>query len=329
MPLASIVICTFNRLALLQAAVESCLRDASPRGMPFEIVISDNSPSGHARAYADSLAAAGQPVRWVASSPPNISVARNAGLRFARAGLVAFLDDDLVVEPGWLDHLVETLDATGADVAVGPVRPRFAAGTAPGWDPQGASFTRVLPFPSGTPIAAGGPGRVRGFAISTASSLWRRATCFTAEAPFDPAFGASGGEDLDAFLRLERQGRRFVWCAEAGVWESIPPTRTGLGYQLLRAYSGGQVFAAATLHHARAPLRRAAGILATGLAQLGAGTLAVLLTALLRLASGPGGQPRLVRHLLRTAAAAGKLTWWRKLPLYHVEKPAPAGQARA
>ncbi|WP_158746103.1 glycosyltransferase [Acidisphaera sp. L21] len=312
-PTASVVICTFNRLRMLQDAVESCLANATSRGVAFEVVIADNSPSGHARAFANGLIAAGRVVRWVHASPPNISVARNAGLHAASAELVAFMDDDLVLEPGWLDHLLDTLERSGADVAVGPVRPRFAEGSAPDWDPQGSRFTRVLPAPSGTHLVAGGPNRTRNFAISTASSLWRRSTCFTDDAPFDPAFGASGGEDLDLFLRLERRGRRFVWCAEATVWETIPAGRTTLRYQALRAYSGAQVYTAAAVRHAVRPGRSAADIMGRGAIQAVAGAGALLLTGLT-------GRQRFVRHLLGTASAAGKLFWWRKIPLYHVEK---------
>ena len=80
---ASVVICTYNRLRMLERAVESCLRDATARGTPFELVIADNSPSGHAQELAERLAASGALVRWVPASPPNISVARNAGLHAA------------------------------------------------------------------------------------------------------------------------------------------------------------------------------------------------------------------------------------------------------
>ena len=318
-PTASVVICTYNRLQMLQDAVASCLKDASVRGTAFEVVVADNSPSGHARTFAAGLAAEGHAVRWVHATPPNISVARNAGLHAAVAPLVAFMDDDLVLEPGWLDHLLDTLAQSGADVAVGPVRPRFAAG-APMWDPDGSRFTRVLPIPSGTPLIVGGTGRLRAFSISTASSLWRRQSCFTDPAPFDPAFGASGGEDLDLFLRLERRGCRFVWCAEAAVWETIPAGRTALRYQAMRAYSGAQVYTAAFVRHAAAPRRSAANIMARGAVQALAGIGAVALAGLLRPLTGEGGRQRLVRHLLGTASAAGKLFWWRKIPLYHVEK---------
>ncbi len=103
--------------------MNSCLRDATTRGTPFELVIADNSPSSHARGLADRLIASGVTVRWVHASPPNISVARNAGLRTAVAPLVAFMDDDLELEPGWLYHLLDTLEHAKADVVVGPVRP--------------------------------------------------------------------------------------------------------------------------------------------------------------------------------------------------------------
>ncbi len=318
---ASVVICTYNRLRMLEDAVANCLQNATREGAAFEVVIADNSPGGHARELAGRLAAAGRRVRWVAASPPNISIARNAGLHAAAAPLVAFMDDDLALEPGWLDHLMRTLERAGADVAIGPVRPRFAAGAPPAWDPEGSRFTRVLTLPSGAGVMAGGPARVAGFAISTASSLWRAGTCFTDGQPFDPAFGVSGGEDLDLFLRLEGRGRRFVWCAEAGVWETIPASRTALRYQAMRAYSGGQVYTATAIRYAAAPWRRAADIMAGGAAQVAAGAVGVGGALLLAPFTGAAGQRRLVRRALNLAAAAGKLAWWRKLPLYHVEKP--------
>ncbi len=61
--------------------------------------------------------------------------------------------------------------------------------------------------------------------------------------------------------------------------------------------------------------------MARGALQLAAGAGGLVAAGLLRPFTGARGQQRLVRHLLGTAAAAGKLAWARKLPLYHVEKP--------
>ena len=315
-PTASVVICTYNRPAMFHAALVSCLRDATRRDMPFEIIVADNSVEGHAHAIVDGLPLGGAPVRVVPVQPPNISLARNAGLRAAAAPLVAFMDDDLAVEPGWLDALVDTLEANRVDAVVGPVRPHFAAGAPPDWDPDGARFTRVLPLPSGSLIAASGPDKPAGFALSTASSLWRAATCFTDPAPFDPAFGACGGEDLDLFLRLERRGCRFAWCAEAGVLETIPAGRMSLRYHRLRAYSGAQVYAAAAIKNAPSQFATFAGITARGVAQ-------TVMFAPLALVARFGGPERAARMAFLAAAGWGKLTWWRRVGLYHVERPSP------
>jgi succinoglycan biosynthesis protein ExoM len=318
---ASVVICTYNRPALFEAALRSCLQDATRRAMPFEIVVADNSVAGHAAHIVARQPAGAVPVRVVAVSPPNISLARNAGLRAAAAPLVAFMDDDLQVEPGWLDALVDTLQASGADAVVGPVRPHFPEGAAPDWDPTGARFTRVLPQPSGSLIAASGPGKPADFALSTASSLWRAATCFTDAEPFDPDFGACGGEDFDLFLRLERRGCRFAWCAEAGVRETIQAGRMGVGYHRLRAYSGAQVYAAAAIKNAASPARAMLSVTARGVAQTLAFGAAALPLALASRISPSGLQQQSTRMAFAASAGWGKLTWWRRVGLYHVERP--------
>jgi len=320
---ASVVICTFNRPAMFEAALRSCLRDATTAGLRFEVVVADNSRDAYAAtvvaAVLADLPACPVPVRVVTASPPNISLARNAGLRAAAAPLVAFMDDDLVVEPGWLDALVAVVAATGADAAVGPVRPVFPAGSPPDWDPTGARFTRVLAQPTGSLIGASG--RTADFVVSTASSIWRTSTCFTDAEPFDPAFGGSGGEDLDLFLRLQRRGRRFVWCAEAGVRETIPAGRMELGYHRLRAYVGSQVFSAVTIRNAPSPPASMLSIGLRGLAQTlvyGPPALALKLAAGL---GGPGLRDLADRVVFAALVGWGKLTWWRLVSIYQTERP--------
>ena len=318
----TVVICTYNRPAMFKTALLSCLRDATRRDLPFEIVVADNSVHGHAGPIVDELAAGGARVRAVAVSPPNISLARNAGLRSATTPLVAFMDDDLEVEPGWLDALDAAMAASGADVAVGPVRPAFPGGGPPLWDPEGLRFTRVLPRPTGSFIAASGPDKPQDFALSTANSLWRAATCFIDAEPFDPDFGACGGEDFDLFLRLEKRGCKFVWCAEAGVCETVPPGRTELRYQWLRAYSGSQVFAAAAVKNARSRPAAVLNIGLRGLAQTIAFGAAALPLAIASGISGPAMRGKAISLAFAAIAGWGKVTWWRRVSLYHVEKPA-------
>jgi succinoglycan biosynthesis protein ExoM len=319
-PAVSVVICTYNRPRMLATAVHSCLRDATQTGLPFEIVIADNSPDGHAIALVAELAGGAVPVRRAAASPANISVARNAGLRAARAPLVAFMDDDLQVDPGWLDAFVATLTISGADAAVGPVRADFPAGP-PAWDPQGSRFVRVLAHRSGDTIAVTGPDKPVDFAISTASSIWRAATCFTDAEPFDLAFGACGGEDFDLFLRLERRGRRIVWCAEAGVRETIPRERTELSHHIMRAYSGAQAYAAARIKNSDRKALTTLDVMARGAVQTVACCAKLGVLAAMQAVGGEDAKLRVRLEVLAVSSAFGKVMWWRKLSFYQIEKP--------
>jgi O-antigen biosynthesis protein len=63
-------------------------------------------------------------IRIVPNEGNGISAARNAGLAQARGDIVAFIDDDAVPEPTWLDHLISAMDETGAQAATGYVRGR-------------------------------------------------------------------------------------------------------------------------------------------------------------------------------------------------------------
>ena len=61
----------------------------------------------------------------------------------------------------------------------------------------------------------------------------------TSKTRFRPEFG-SGGEDKDFFRRMIAQGNRFVWCAEAHVYETVPPERLSRSFMLRRALLRGK-----------------------------------------------------------------------------------------
>ncbi len=312
-PSVSVVICTYSRPLMLEATLRSCLANATRRGLPYEIVVADNSPSGHAPAVVAKLPPTEVPIRSIPCHPPNISIARNTGLRAARAPLVAFLDDDIEVGPGWLDALQATITETGADGVIGGLVPAFDGGAPPAWDPGASRFTRVFALSEGTRIAPEGPLRPPGAAFATANSIWRAATCFTDEAPYDPRFGASGGEDFDLSLRLHHRGRSFAWCAAPPVRETIPRSRQELRYQLRRAFSGGQVYAGVVIHNRTAKLRTAARMMAAGLVQGVAHSVPWLACRL------AGARLAAARQGIATMSGFGKLFWWRLIPLYHTE----------
>lgn len=311
-PLLSIIICTFRR----NGPLETLLRSLAPlcAGRPVEVVVVDNSPEAGARAVLDAVKAELLPGLITRhAQPSSISVARNAGVAASSAPWVAFLDDDSELLNDWVEAALAACAEGDVDGVFGPVQANYEGGTPPPFDPQGRFFSRDTGQPDRSPIFIGGPRRSRRTVMGAANAVLKRATCLVDPEPFDPAFGRSGGEDLDLFLRAERRGARFAWHNGLAVSEWVPASRQGLDYTLLRAFSGGQVFVAVTRKNSDHPWALEARLMAIGVAQS-------LLCALRLWRARP---EEVAGCRLALASALGKLRWRALLGFYALPPSGP------
>lgn len=117
MPLTfSIVINTLDRAALLAKTLDS-LRWLKYRGQ-FEVIVV-NGPSSDA---SEDIIASWLPAIRAARCPiANLSVSRNIGICMARGDIVAFIDDDAIPHPEWLEHLARAYDSPTVGAAGGLV----------------------------------------------------------------------------------------------------------------------------------------------------------------------------------------------------------------
>jgi GT2 family glycosyltransferase len=117
-PLASVVIPTYNRSALLRRTLESLTQQTIPAA-GFEVVVADDGSSDDTRAVVDSFAGR---LRVEYCFQPDegfrASAARNAGSRLATAPVLAFLDTGVLAGPGWVRAHVAAHAAGGAARAV-------------------------------------------------------------------------------------------------------------------------------------------------------------------------------------------------------------------
>lgn len=126
-PFLSVVIPTHDRGDLVTACVESLLALDYPKD-GYEVVVVDAASAADARARVEALAApAGAPaVRCLRLATRDANAARNAGLDAAHGDLLALVDDDASVPPGWAAALVAgAVRHPDADCLGGPVRPLF------------------------------------------------------------------------------------------------------------------------------------------------------------------------------------------------------------
>lgn len=100
----SVIIPTYNRAKLVQAAVESVLKQTR---VPDEIVVVDD---GSTDGTVEALRRFGAPVVVVSQTNQGRSAARNRGLREAHGDLILFLDSDDLLAPECVEHYLQVLE---------------------------------------------------------------------------------------------------------------------------------------------------------------------------------------------------------------------------
>jgi glucosyl-dolichyl phosphate glucuronosyltransferase len=126
-PDATVLIATYNRAALLDRTLASIrnIRVAPDRN--WDVIVVDNNSTDDTRAVVERHAR-GFPVSLTYLFEPRQgrSSALNAGIAVSRGTVIAMTDDDVVVDPGWLDAACDALlapDDRSIAYAGGPVAP--------------------------------------------------------------------------------------------------------------------------------------------------------------------------------------------------------------
>jgi glycosyltransferase involved in cell wall biosynthesis len=130
----SVVIPTYNRADELRATLCSLSKLSSNDA--WELLVVDNNSTDATRDVVTQ--AAGQfPVelRYLLESEQGRSAALNAGIRASRGDIVVTTDDDVRVEPDWLDRAGDALTSLQCDYVGGRVLPLWGA-PRPDWVPD-------------------------------------------------------------------------------------------------------------------------------------------------------------------------------------------------
>lgn len=104
----SVVVPTRNRAALLDRLLRSLARVTYPT---WEVVVVDDGSTDDTRDVVDRHRAAGLPVSYYFQTWQKMGAARNLGIEHALGPIVAFTDDDCLVEAGWLEAIAAAFEA--------------------------------------------------------------------------------------------------------------------------------------------------------------------------------------------------------------------------
>ena len=224
--------------------LERCLTSvlASEHGL-FEVIVVENRPDtpGTRRMLEERFGDEAR-VRYIEERRPGLSSARNAGLALAENELIAFVDDDVVVDRAWMSRAACAFDRSNdIGCVTGLILPleletesqllleRFmtlSKGFAPRLFhlPESWQEFPLLPYTPGV--------------IGSGANTVLRADVAEQIGGFDPSLGtgtpASGGEDLDLYIRLLREGHTIAYEPGAIVWHPHPRRPEQLRRQVYR-----------------------------------------------------------------------------------------------
>ena len=217
-PLVSVVVCTRNR----PAGAAAVLRDLSRLVYPnFEIVLVDNAPSDDSTKDIVKSDFGDDPrIRYVTEPRPGLSKARNRGWKEARGDIIAYTDDDVLVDSYWLNGVVKgfhRIDKVGCVTGLVPsaelkneVQLFSTSACRRGTNCKPAVFdlkenrkkdSALFPY--------------AGSDFGTGANFAFARQALVDMGGFDEALGAGaatgGGEDLDAFVGVLNNGWRLVY----------------------------------------------------------------------------------------------------------------------
>jgi O-antigen biosynthesis protein len=239
----TVVVATRNRPFQLRECLLS-LQGQVPAAAGIRVV--DDAPASRDTAITVAACDTGQsPLAYIEGDGKGLAAAHNRALGDVDTPLVAFVDDDVVVESGWLAAIVEGFGlAPHVGCVTGKILPFELATPEQVWLDGYAGFSKGpnrrlvdlgehRPDDPLFPFAAGALGSGANMAFST--------NALEEMGGFDPALGAGtparGGDDLAAFLEVLVRGYALVYEPAALVYH-----RHGRGYEALR----NQVFSYGT-----------------------------------------------------------------------------------
>ncbi len=200
-PRVTVVVATYNRPQLLRRCLTSLLFQSYPRELYRIVAVDDGSTDLDLRLVAEFQTAG---VTFLLRPHEGICATKNAGIHAASTELCAFLDDDFIATPTWLEELLRRLDEQQLDGVSG----RNLAANSTRLIPRYCAYRRLMSGPirdaSGTIVNA-----------TTGNACFRR-DALTSVNGFNTDFTRHGvcfgADDVDITYRLLRMGYRLGEC---------------------------------------------------------------------------------------------------------------------
>jgi len=227
--LISICICTYKRLPTLERLLRKLNFQQTNNLFDIELILIDNDYSGSAKELITSISEEMKiKIKYDIEPIKSIPAARNRALSLADGNYIAIIDDDEFPPYNWLFTLYKAINDFEVDGALGPVIPYFEQ-KPPAWLIKGKFCERPI-YRTGTVL--------NWYDTRTGNVLVKKRVFNEHGLKFDLKWKTSGS-DRAFFKEAIEHGYKFIFVAEAPVYEIVPHERWKKGYFVRRAMVHG------------------------------------------------------------------------------------------
>lgn len=190
----SVVICTYNRCESLKSTLDSFLKQECDGTFDYEVIIVDNNSKDKTKNVVESYNQKfNSHLKYVFEQNQGLSYARNRGIKESKGKIIAFTDDDCIVERRWLLKIwTKFKDNNDIDVILGN---GF-------WE-------------NGKPIYEKGDMdilRGNGLNMSFRSQIFKEIALF--DVFLGPGSMGCSADDTEFIYRLSKRNKKIVFCDE-------------------------------------------------------------------------------------------------------------------
>lgn len=227
----SIIVPTRNRRESVGRLLQSLAQTINPTNATVEIIVVDNASTDDTGYFLAETAKTYAGLRVLFEPKPGKNFALNRAIKAATGKFICFMDDDIVLNPTWLQGLLNDLDTLPYDA----LQPRVL----PGLDPAGNTANRTLLYEYNVPVIDYGDS-VRDINGMTGVFMCVRREVIDTIGGFDDRLPASGYHgDTDFSRRAREAGFLIGYTPHATAYHELNPNRYGVDYARLSQYRKG------------------------------------------------------------------------------------------
>ena len=213
----SIIIPVLNQLAFTSQCLDRVWRNTDAT-IPYEVIVVDNASTDGTAEWFEDVGRFPHPLRYLRqTSNLGFGRANNTGARVARGEYLLFLNNDTLVQPGWLSAMLHHPDSDPSIGVVGMKQLFPYTNT--------VYHTGVVFAPGGAPqhlyphLDASLPhvNQEREYQAVNGACLLIARSLFDECQGFDEAY-VNGYEDTDLCMKVRQRGKKVVCCTSAFIY---------------------------------------------------------------------------------------------------------------